>query len=563
MTSAPSSGPEPEPEPEPERWHGVAFGERVVDLADGVSTDCLYDDLFAAHPFSFWLDAGADATDGLSYLGTGDELVVQGDASGIRVNRDSATDDGHVTVVTVVADIGEHFRQRFDGRSEAGGQRPSLGEFAPGWVGFLGYEWRAERSSTTRARSTSSDTVDRENRAAQDAVAVGSIVAGTDTEPRINAARRPVDRVTPEAAFLRVTRLVVVDHAARRASVVWIDGEADEDWADVVLASIERAHGADAHAHAHAHAGADITDTDDGSHTDLAVEAGERAGTAGLAHPEPVWRHGRAAYRALIDRCRASIGRGDAYQLCLTNRIDVPGSFDAVEVFRTLRRTSPTHRGGLLRFGDLALVSASPEKFLGLDRSGRIEVRPIKGTRPRASDAVRDRELVDELRDSPKERAENLMIVDLMRNDVGRVSALGSVSVDTLFDIESYAQVHQLVSTVSGQLADGCDAVDVLASTFPAGSMTGAPKQSAIDILGGLEGAPRGVYAGAFGLVGADGTLDLSMVIRSIVIDAHGASVGAGGGITWSSDAAAEVDEMVLKARAPLSALGASEHPPD
>jgi anthranilate synthase component 1 len=176
---------------------------------------------------------------------------------------------------------------------------------------------------------------------------------------------------------------------------------------------------------------------------------------------------------------------------------------------------------------------------------------------------VRDGELADELRASAKERAENLMIVDLMRNDVGRVSALGSVRVDTLFDVESYAHVHQLVSTVSGQLADGCDAVDVLASTFPAGSMTGAPKQSAIDILSGLEGAPRGLYAGAFGMVGADGTLDLSMVIRSIVVDARGASVGAGGGITWSSDAAAEVDEMVLKARAPLAALGASAHPPD
>jgi para-aminobenzoate synthetase component 1 len=516
VTSAPTSG------PERELRRGPSAGERVIDLADGVSTQHLYDALLAAQPFSFWLDAGADAADGLSYLGSGDELVVQGDASGIRANRDSVTDDGHVTVV---ADIGEHFRQHFDVRSEAGGNRPSLGEFAPGWVGFFGYEWRAGGSSTTTARHVTGDAV---------------------------------DRVTPEAAFLRVTRLLIVDHSTRRASVVWSDDEAGDDWADDVVAAIERAHGSDADADADAD-----TATDDGTHTDLAEEAGERFAQMAPTLPEPVWRSGRAAYRALIERCRASIGRGDAYQLCLTNRIDVPGAFDPARVFRALRRTSPTQRGGLLRFGDLSLVSASPEKFLGIDRSGRIEVRPIKGTRPRSSDAARDRELADELQRSAKERAENLMIVDLMRNDVGRVSALGSVRVDTLFDVESYAQVHQLVSTVSGQLADGRDAVDVLAFTFPAGSMTGAPKQSAIDILGGLEGAPRGLYAGAFGMIGADGTLDLSMVIRSIVIDAHGASVGAGGGITWSSDAAAEVDEMVLKARAPLSALGAPGHPPD
>jgi para-aminobenzoate synthetase component 1 len=518
VTSAPSSG------PERERRRGAASGERSVDLPDDVSTEHLYDALFAAQSFGFWLDAGVDAANGLSYLGTGDELVVQGDASSIRTNRDSVTDDGRVTVV---ADIGEYFRQRFDERPGSGGNRSSLGEFAPGWVGFLGYEWRADGSSTTTARHA-------------------------------DTAGRPVDRVSPDAAFLRVTRLVIVDHSAGRASVVWIDDEAGEDWADVVVVAIERSHGSEEDADTDAA----IADADDGTHTDLAGEAGERAAKTGLAHPEPVWRHGRAAYRALIDRCRASIGRGDAYQLCLTNRIDVPGAFEPVEVFRSLRRSSPTHRGGLLRFGGLSLVSASPEKFLGLDRSGRIEVRPIKGTRPRSSDAVIDRELADDLQASAKERAENLMIVDLMRNDVGRVSAVGSVRVDTLFDVESYAHVHQLVSTVSGQLADGCDAVDVLASTFPAGSMTGAPKQSAIDILGDLEGAPRGMYAGAFGLIGADGTLDLSMVIRSIVMDVHGASVGAGGGITWSSDAEAEVDEMVLKARAPLAALGASGHPP-
>jgi para-aminobenzoate synthetase component 1 len=547
VTSAPSS------DPERERRRGAAFGERLVDLPDGVSTERLYDELFAAHPFSFWLDAGVDAANGLSYLGTGDELVVQGEQSVIRAGVDFGPGDARIVAV---ADIGDHMRQRFEEPLEAGDRRPSLGGFKPGWVGFLGYEWRADGSSTAAARHAhvvGDFFVDTDSRT----------VADPDPKPVADADAGHASPITPEAAFLRVTRLLVVDHAARRMSIFWADDDAGASWADDAVAAIER--GRDT-GNGEASIGGAATETDVAAahaRADTPAEAGERAATTGPAHPEPAWRHGRAAYRALIDRCRASIGRGDAYQLCLTNRIDVPGAFDPVEVFRTLRRTSPTHRGGLLRFGELSLVSASPEKFLGLDRAGRIEVRPIKGTRPRSSDAVIDRELADDLRASAKERAENLMIVDLMRNDVGRVSALGSVRVDTLFDVESYAHVHQLVSTVSGQLADGRDAVDVLASTFPAGSMTGAPKQSAIDILGGLEGAPRGLYAGAFGMVGADGTLDLSMVIRSIVMDAHGASVGAGGGITWSSDAAAEVDEMVLKARAPLGALGASAHPPD
>lgn len=560
VTSAPSSG------PERARRRGTAFGERLIDLADDVSAEDLYDALFAAHPFSFWLDAGADAAEGLSYLGTGDELVVQGDPSAVRASGSPAI--GRARILTV-PDVGDHVRRRFAPRSEREYVRPSLGGFAPGWVGFLGYEWRAEGASTARAgaraRPTRGGAAEGEPRdVAELRVPVTSDTdlqkkvgraGGTRAGARNGAATGSAGRDTPEAAFLRVTRLLVVDHAARRVAVVWRGDNDGEGWADEVAGMIEeRRRGGAVTSHVGPSDGAD------GAH---GAEPGEPATTTGFRHPEPLWRHGRAAYRALVDRCRASIGRGDAYQLCLTNRIDVAGAFDPVEVFRTLRHSSPTQRGGLLRFGDLALVSASPEKFLGLDRSERIEVRPIKGTRPRASDAVRDGELADELRASAKERAENLMIVDLMRNDVGRVSAIGSVRVDALFDVESYAQVHQLVSTVSGQLADGVDAVDVLASTFPAGSMTGAPKQSAIDILGGLEGAPRGMYAGAFGLIGADGTLDLSMVIRSIVIDAFGASVGAGGGITWSSDAGDEVEEMVLKASAPLAALGASGRPPD
>ncbi|MFN3949573.1 anthranilate synthase component I family protein [Microbacterium sp.] len=267
-----------------------------------------------------------------------------------------------------------------------------------------------------------------------------------------------------------------------------------------------------------------------------------------------------ARYAELIEACRDRIREGDAYQLCLTTRFTVPGAMDALDVFRRLRRSSTSHHAGFVRAGDTALASASPERFLHV-RAGRVHTHPIKGTRRRSPDPATDRALAEELRTDAKERAENVMIVDLMRNDLSRVCEPSTVGVDRLLEVETYPTVHQLVSEVSGRLLPGTRVGDLLAATFPAGSMTGAPKESAMGILAGLEGQPRGVYSGVFGWVGDDGSADLAMVIRSVVIEPDAAWVGAGGGITWRSVAASEVAEVGLKARAPLAALGA-EVPP-
>ncbi|WP_374974461.1 anthranilate synthase component I family protein [Microbacterium trichothecenolyticum] len=296
------------------------------------------------------------------------------------------------------------------------------------------------------------------------------------------------------------------------------------------------------------------------------------AATAPPAHPSPAEalgaahaRHRPDEYAALIESCRGAIREGDAYQLCLTTRFEVEASVDPVEVYARLRAATPAHHGGFVRSGGIALLSASPEQFLhvdhGSDGGAVVRTRPIKGTRPRGTDPTADAALAAELRASEKERAENVMIVDLMRNDLSRVCADGTVGVDALLEVESYPAVHQLVSTVSGRLAAGTTVDDLLAATFPAGSMTGAPKLSAMTILHGLERAPRGVFSGCFGWVGDDGALDLAMVIRSIVVRPDSAYVGAGGGITWRSDAAAEVAEVGIKARGPLAALGAALPP--
>ncbi|QHC59212.1 anthranilate synthase component I family protein [Rathayibacter sp. VKM Ac-2760] len=280
--------------------------------------------------------------------------------------------------------------------------------------------------------------------------------------------------------------------------------------------------------------------------------------------PEPAgparWRHSADEYRALIAHCGAAIRAGDAYQLCLTNEVVVEGAFDPVEAYRRLRRSSPSHHGGLIRLGDRALVSASPERFLTAGAEGRVATHPIKGTRPRGADAAADAQLRADLLASVKERAENVMIVDLVRNDLARIAAPSSVRVDRLLEVETYPHVHQLVSEVSAQRAPGAGLAELIAATFPAGSMTGAPKRRAVELLREWEAGPRGLYAGAFGRLGGDGSLDLAMTIRTLVLDRAVARIGTGGGITALSIADEEVEETRLKARALLAALGVDLH---
>lgn len=332
------------------------------------------------------------------------------------------------------------------------------------------------------------------------------------------------DEGMPRQAWLRATRFVAFDHRSRR---VWAVAPASE-----VAALAAR--------------------------VAALVPARAEVATAPAALARS--RHDPARYAALIESCRDAIRAGDAYQLCLTTRFEVDDAVDPVAAYGRLRTLTPAHHGGLVRTGDVALASASPERFLEVS-AGIVRTRPIKGTRPRSADPAVDAVLAEQLRTNEKERAENVMIVDLMRNDLSRVCEPGSVGVDGLLEVESYPAVHQLVSTVSGRLVAGTTVGDLLDAAFPAGSMTGAPKLSAMTILHELEGAPRGVFAGSFGWVGTDGALDLAMVIRSIVVHPGGAYVGAGGGITWRSDAAAEVAEVGIKARGPLAAIGASLPP--
>lgn len=269
-----------------------------------------------------------------------------------------------------------------------------------------------------------------------------------------------------------------------------------------------------------------------------------------------VWRDGTREYATFIESCLEHIHDGDAYQLCLTTGVRVDGTIDVVDTYCALRSIAPTHHAAFLRIGNTALLSASPEEFLTV-RGRRASTSPIKGTRRRSDDPVEDHRLKSELETSEKERAENLMIVDLCRNDLSRVCEPGTVIVTSLNRIETYSTVHQLVSTVTGELRADCSVGDAARALFPAGSMTGAPKQSAVEILTRLETTERGMYAGAFGFAGA-GNLTLAMTIRSIIVNQDGALIGVGGGITSGSVAAEEIAEVGVKAAALLAVLGAS-----
>ena len=274
----------------------------------------------------------------------------------------------------------------------------------------------------------------------------------------------------------------------------------------------------------------------------------------------------RSAYEARVDEVRQHIARGDIYQANLTRRLETPFSGEPWELYRRLRTGDPSLFAAYLDLGPgpltgnpRALLSASPEPFLAVDRSGVVVSDPIKGTRPRGRDAAADRALARELLSSAKDRAENVMIVDVLRNDLGRVCRPGTVRVPRLCRLERTATVQHLVSTVTGQLADGRDAFDLLAASFPGGSITGAPKIRAMEILEELEPVRRGPYTGAIGWIGPDGAMQTSIAIRTFVADGRRLTLHVGGGITWKSDPAAEWDETVSKARGPLGAIGGTE----
>lgn len=340
----------------------------------------------------------------------------------------------------------------------------------------------------------------------------------------------PHESYTPDAAFVFADRMIAFDHEENIAYLVCLD---DIDNTERALKWLD--------------------------------EMGEKLKDIPVApnwsralHPEPVKQSFRLTAEEYLDRIKSSqadIKKGETYEVCLTNMIQQHVEIDSLNTYRALRRSNPAPYATYLNFPDVSVMSSSPERFITVDPNGVVESKPIKGTRKRGKTTEEDEQLHSDLSTNEKDRSENLMIVDLLRNDIGQVCDVGSVHVSNIFSVESYATVHQLVSTVRGRLKRSVSVIDCIRASFPGGSMTGAPKKRTMKIIDKLEGGARGIYSGSIGFLGLNGSADMSIVIRTIVKTDKDVTVGVGGAIIDLSDPQDELDEMLLKSQALVNAL--------
>jgi para-aminobenzoate synthetase len=467
---------------------------RVLDHA--VDTETAFTRLFAASPVAFWLDS-ARAEPGLA------RFSLMGDAAGqlaevvlYRVGEQAVVvREAGGRAVRIPGTIFSYLDRELARRRIDAPELPF--DFSGGYVGYFGYELKAECGS-----------------------------------PNVHRAE------TPDAAWIFPGRMVVVDHDQRRTYLLALSDGSPEaesgalDWLSRAVSLLRTAG-----------PGKPVLT---GAPVGVPPDVMERL----LARD-------RARYLDDIAICQRKLRQGESYEICLTNTARIAASAgDDYSFYRRLRRVNAAPYGAYLRFDDFAVACSSPERFLRVDRNGTVESKPIKGTAPRGNTPAEDILLRDELATSAKTRAENLMIVDLVRNDLGRVCEVGSVHVPRFMVTETYATVHQLVSAVRGRLRADVSVIDCVRACFPGGSMTGAPKLRTMEIIDSLETEARGVYSGAIGFLGCNRTADLNIVIRTAVLADGECRIGAGGAIVLDSDPVAEYDEMALKVMATLRACG-------
>lgn len=346
---------------------------------------------------------------------------------------------------------------------------------------------------------------------------------------------QPTDDRVPDAAWIFADRFIAVDHATGETWLHCLDDKngvcsENQAWMDTVRAALKTA-------------------------ADNSTPEAYDVPASGAHLRDLKWRHNRKEYCALIDVALQAIHDGESYEVCLTNQLTAECDADPLALYESLRRVNPAPYAAFLRVGSLAILCSSPELFLRISATGDVESKPMKGTAPRNADPAIDQQLAHTLATSVKDKSENLMIVDLLRNDLNRVCAIGSVEVPHMFSVESYASVHQMVSTIRGRLRPDSSPLDCIRSAFPGGSMTGAPKVRTMQILRGLEGGRRGIYSGSLGYLSVTGSAQLNIVIRTIVLDGARLSIGTGGAIVALSDPQLEFDEIELKVKALLRAI--------
>jgi para-aminobenzoate synthetase len=473
----------------------VRLRVHAVRLRGAADTESVFVGLYARSRYAFWLDSSRVVEGYARFSFLGDALGPLSEVLSYRLA------DGAVAVTASGREPSWEDGSIFDVLERRLADRPVDGaeelpfDLAGGYVGYFGYELKADCGATNRHQAQ-----------------------------------------TPDAVWMLADRLIAVDHA--------------QDVTYLVALST-------ADAESVRQAGMWLVETE-------AVLAVLPPAEPPTPVPDSQWPDGdperwlvraKGDYLADVAECQRQLRTGESYEICLTTRLRLPAGRDPLTDYRRLRRVNPAPYAAYLNFDELVVACSSPERFLRVDRSRSVESKPIKGTAPRGTDPAHDEELRASLTRCAKTRAENLMIVDLLRNDLGRVCETGSICVPTYLATETYATVHQLVSTVRGTLRREVSAVRCAQACFPGGSMTGAPKHRTMEIIDRLESEARGVYSGALGYFGLVGGADLNIVIRTAVQCGDDLTVGAGGAIVLASDPQAEYDEMILKALAPLRAL--------
>jgi para-aminobenzoate synthetase len=473
----------------------------VRTIEGEAQTEPLFEALFGREQHAFWLDSASTATQlgQRSFMGASlgpKRLILEYDVETGIVTKHNAEGSSREN-----GSIFQVLEREMESRAIEPPEAPAKGLIG-GFVGYLGYECKADCGSSNAHASD-----------------------------------------IPDAVQIFANRVVAVDHTKGLTHVMALcTGEEPEalQW---------------------------LEETERAAREALAARPADLhvTGTNGDPPAQPViFRpgRGREQYLADIARCQSALAAGESYEVCLTDQIHTDASPDPWLLYRGLRRSNPAPFAAYLKLGEVAIVSSSPERFLSVDRDRKVMARPIKGTAPRSHDPVEDEATRKELAEDEKTFAEHLMIVDLLRNDLGRVCEIDSVRVPELMIIEQYATVHQMISNVVGVLEPGRSPVDCVRACFPGGSMTGAPKLRTMEIIDDIEREARGVYSGAIGYFGADGVVDLSIVIRTIVIrarppdgSAKTTTIGAGGAIVMQSDPEDEFAEILLKARAPMAAI--------
>lgn len=487
----------PAPHPAPaarENGGEGAWRLHLRQLAAVPDTDAAFDALFDGTAGRFWLDSSRveEGLSRFSFLGAPAGPLGEIVSYDVAERTVTVTDRHGLPLRRRPGTLFAHLEEELAAR-----RLPAAGlpfEFNLGYVGYLGYESKADCGGD-RAHS-------------------GEL---------------------PDGSFVFADRMLAVDHAGRGAWLLALSRDGRPDTARDAEKWLARAAAT------------------------LAATAPRPPFTLlpddELPPLKAEYRHDVSAYRELVQTCQQLIRDGETYEVCLTNMLRVPGRVDPLLAYRALRAISPAPYAAYLDLPAGAVLSSSPERFVRIDAAGTAESKPIKGTRPRGATPAEDAAIAGALATAEKDRSENLMIVDLVRNDLGQVCEIGSVHVPGLFEVESYATVHQLVSTVRGLLAPGVSRPQAVRAAFPGGSMTGAPKVRTMQFIDRLEAGPRGVYSGALGYFALSGAVDLSIVIRTVVATAEAATIGVGGAVVALSDPDEEVREMLLKARTTLRAL--------